>query len=95
MPPLFKPENGSEWYYKVKTPSVHTESSLYTTFIQPWFPPADRTHGRYLLPFSPHETAIRDNPSVNTWDGRAFLNDEKTEWVFYQVRSQPILRSLC
>ena len=94
MPPLFVPKHDELHYYKIKTPAVDLESSFYTTFIQPWNPPKDRTHGRFDLPFSPCETAIRDNPAYNAWDGRAFLNDEKTEWVFYQV-SRPMHYRAC
>lgn len=85
MTGLFKPKQDEAFYYRIKTPSVHLESALYTTFIEPWFPRQDRTHGRGALPFSPRETAIRDNPTYKTWDARAYLNDERTEWVFYQV----------
>lgn len=89
MTGLFKPRQGEEWYYKLKTPSVHHEWALSSTFIQPWFPPSDPTHGRGDLPFSPRETAIRGSPAYIAWDGKAYLDDNNSEWIFYQVRPLP------
>lgn len=81
----FIPEPQDQWYYDILSPHLK-DSPFYTTFIEPFNPPIDRSHGRYLLPFSPRENEIRNDTKYTVWDKRVFLNEEKTDWIFYQVR---------
>lgn len=84
MTDTFVPKPEEAWYYKIPKPHLR-ESVLHTCFVQPWSPPDDRSHGRLYLPFSPREQRLRDNKSYEIWDRRVFLNDDKSEWLFYQV----------
>jgi hypothetical protein len=66
------------------------------------------TMNRYALPFSPHEKLIREDTRYTCWDGRVFLEDDRTDrgavagpvdhktsqWVWYQV-SSPSFSFLC
>lgn len=78
-------------YYRTPRPS--TEHPLYTSFVRPWLaPPEDPTYGRYDLPWSPREQALRNDPRWEVTEGRAYLDGnvankgKAREWVFHQVR---------
>ena len=86
----WQPSPEDAWYYQ--TP-VARENPLYTTFVRPWLGhPDDPTFGRYDLPWSPREQALRSDPRWSVTEGRAHLDGgasdkgKAREWVFYQVR---------
>lgn len=79
----FVPAKEDELYYN--TPAAHSESAIYTTFVDPLFKKADPTYGRGDMPVAPAERAIRENPAYSFREERVYLNSGKTEWVYYQV----------
>lgn len=82
----FIPPEHEAWYYKHKTPSVHHESAFTTTFVHPWFPPEDPTHGRHDLPYSPREDEIRNNTKdYHCWGGKIHMRGSQRDWIVYQV----------
>lgn len=81
---FFTPRQEDQWYYKIPCPEAQ-RNPLYTTIIEPFFPPKDLSRGRFDLPFNPRETALRSDPKYQILDRRVYLNEQKTEWVFYQV----------
>jgi hypothetical protein len=83
--PAFTPVTDADArYYDIQTPAFRRWSS-FRTLLGMIKSNHDPTFGRDKLPFSPAEQALRDDPAYQIDDARVYLNEGKTEWVYYQV----------
>ncbi|CAH7672253.1 Alpha/Beta hydrolase protein, partial [Phakopsora pachyrhizi] len=95
----WKPSSEDEWYYKFKSPNDNL-STLGSVFLDPLKcyltiggSAKDPTYGRFDLPFSPRENALRESKNIRCTGSRVFLDEEdrivydrKTDkWIWYQV----------